>query len=254
MEGKDNLTGILEDAAEYALRQEDFQEGNHTFGQELELLEEIKRGDVSRVMENLKNGAFPEYPELLGGSAFKTEEYVSVISVALASRTAIDAGMTSRECFQISDLYLRRLAAAKNQEELVRIREEALVTYARLVADNRGTERTGRYIDECKEYIAAHIFKKISVRGLAVELGLSPIYLERLFKQSEGVTIGAYIQREKIERAKNLLRYSDRSLFEISEYLGFSSQSYFGRIFKKATGMTPKQYRKEQPGYRVSKY
>ena len=59
------------------------------------------------------------------------------------------------------------------------------------------------------------------------------------------MTIGRYIQKEKIARAKNLLVYSDRSILEISEYLCFNSQSHFGKVFKKETGMTPRQYRQE---------
>jgi AraC-like DNA-binding protein len=52
-----------------------------------------------------------------------------------------------------------------------------------------------------------------------------------------------YINRQKIEEAKNLLAFSDRSLSEISSYLCFSSQSYFQNLFKKYEGITPLQYR-----------
>ena len=48
---------------------------------------------------------------------------------------------------------------------------------------------------------------------------------------------------DEVVRAANLLRYSDNSLSEIAEYVHFPSQSYFGKIFKKCTGMTPRAYR-----------
>lgn len=52
-----------------------------------------------------------------------------------------------------------------------------------------------------------------------------------------------YILSEKMALVENLLIYSDYSLIEISSYLGFSSQSHLGKLFKKAVGMTPQQYR-----------
>ena len=47
----------------------------------------------------------------------------------------------------------------------------------------------------------------------------------------------------RVERAVNLLVYSDESIPDIAEYVNFPSQSYFGRVFKERKGMTPKQYR-----------
>ena len=52
-----------------------------------------------------------------------------------------------------------------------------------------------------------------------------------------------YLNQVRTERAKNLLKYSNSSLVEISDYVGFSSQSYFGSVFKRIAGMTPQQYR-----------
>lgn len=65
------------------------------------------------------------------------------------------------------------------------------------------------------------------------------------FKEELGINIGAYIVRCKLEDAKGLLTYSDKSLTEISNYLCFSSQSYFQNVFKKKYGLTPLQYRKK---------
>ena len=57
------------------------------------------------------------------------------------------------------------------------------------------------------------------------------------------MTLTDFILREKIEEAKRLLRYSDKSLSLIANYLGFSSQSHFTKTFKKYAQKTPKQYR-----------
>jgi AraC-like DNA-binding protein len=58
-----------------------------------------------------------------------------------------------------------------------------------------------------------------------------------------GISLSKYIQDLKIEKAKNLLQYSDYSIVDIANYLSFSSQSHFIQVFQKKTGFTPHRYR-----------
>lgn len=70
-------------------------------------------------------------------------------------------------------------------------------------------------------------------------------YLFKKFQQELGMSIGAYITQCRLREAKSLLRYTDKSLGEISSYLCFSSQSHFQNVFKKHFGVTPKEYRRQ---------
>ena len=79
---------------------------------------------------------------------------------------------------------------------------------------------------------------------LAKETGLSMDYLSRLFKRYEGVSVTEYILNVKVEAACNMLKYSDRKIGAVADYLSFGSLSYFSRVFKRKTGMSPQQYRK----------
>ena len=88
-----------------------------------------------------------------------------------------------------------------------------------------------------------HISARITVEDLAVYTNLSASYLSRLFKQNVGVSISDYIREKKIEKAQNLLRFSDFTYIQIANYLSFSSQSHFIQTFQHYVGMTPKQYR-----------
>ena len=58
------------------------------------------------------------------------------------------------------------------------------------------------------------------------------------------MTIQEYICKVRVERAANLLRYSDEEISAIALYVNFPSQSYFGKMFRKYMGMTPLEYRK----------
>lgn len=221
---------------------EDAEKDSYPYREEQILLESVRRGEVEDV-RRISDGDFPRYLRMIRDSERKTEEYISVAALTLVSRAAVEGGVSSAESFALADVYLGRIAQAKDKEELLEIRGSIAIAFTELVAGRRSRKKSGSYIEECKSYIAANIFRKLSVGDVAKELSLSPIYLERIFKESEGITISRYIQKEKIGRAKNLLVYSDRSILEISGYLGFNSQSHFGKVFREETGMTPKQYR-----------
>ena len=245
MKQDDVLRRMKKANARYQLEQADADYHNHTYWDEQELLSWIRAGDVEQVR---KNAALPElpYPQEICYSEKRTEEYMAAIIVALIARTAVEAGVTSAESFTLSDVYLKKISEAKDIEEIRTLRINASIAYAELVAARKTRRKSGPYVEACKSYVAANIFKKISVKDIAEELALNANYLERIFKESEGITISRYILKEKIGRAKNLLVYSDRSIMEISDYLGFSSQSYFGKVFLQETGMTPRQFRQTE--------
>ena len=98
-------------------------------------------------------------------------------------------------------------------------------------------------VRQAREYVFQHFHEKIMIEDMARHLGTSATYLGMVFHKSEGITLHQFILQEKIDRAKNLLRYSDYDIFTIGQYLGFASQSHFGKKFKEYTGYTPAKYR-----------
>ena len=93
-------------------------------------------------------------------------------------------------------------------------------------------------------YIRSHIYQPLTLDDLAKELGRSTSYVRKHFQRDVGMTVGEFITRSKLEEAQTLLIFSTKTLAEISCDLCFSSQSYFQRLFKKAYGITPAQFRK----------
>ena len=98
---------------------------------------------------------------------------------------------------------------------------------------------------KCMTYIREHTNESISIEDAAAHVNRSSSYMMKHFKSELGIQMGAYIMRCKLEEAKSLLTYSEKSLAEISSFLCFSSQSYFQNVFKKQYGVTPLQYRKQ---------
>ena len=77
----------------------------------------------------------------------------------------------------------------------------------------------------------------------ADRLRVTPKYLTTLIKKASGRSVSAWIDYYVIGEAKTLLKYSDRSIYEISKELNFPNQSFFGSYFRRYVGVSPSQYR-----------
>jgi two-component system response regulator YesN len=98
------------------------------------------------------------------------------------------------------------------------------------------------FVDRAVMYIKTSYQKEISLGSIAKEINVSPYYLSKLFRKYTGKTCTELIAEERIEAAKQLLiqNYSSK---ETCFQVGFNSQNYFVKIFKKYVGVTPGEYR-----------
>ena len=122
----------------------------------------------------------------------------------------------------------------------------------RRLPDSRAAESDGLE-KEMILYLEDHYAEDISLDTLAARFRRTPEYLCGIFKAATGETISHYLRHIRVHRAKVLLmERPDASLREICEACGFHSLSYFGKVFREATGFTPQGYRLgtplEEPG------
>ena len=106
------------------------------------------------------------------------------------------------------------------------------------------TEESNRFLREVIPYIHEHFCEKITLDELAELEHISVSYLSRKFRQYTDMTIVAYINRLRVEAAKQLLTSSDCSASEIAWKIGYESPKYFHRVFKSHTGESPSAFRK----------
>ena len=95
-----------------------------------------------------------------------------------------------------------------------------------------------------EQYINNHYQEDITLELLSEKTYMNKFYLVHAFKQYKGVSPINYLIRLRVQQAKELLETTNYSIAQISDSCGFSSQSYFSQVFKKACGMTPNAYRK----------
>lgn len=97
-------------------------------------------------------------------------------------------------------------------------------------------------------YLHEHYREQIGLSEAAGEAGLNPAYFSFLFKQEMGIGFSAYLLELRMERAKALLRGTNDKIKEVAYQVGFNDYHYFSKAFKKLTGMSPLDYRKQNGG------
>ena len=102
-------------------------------------------------------------------------------------------------------------------------------------------------VDRIRAHILTHLEDPLSRASLAKEFLMNPDYLARIFREKFGISLGHFIQQSRIREAQRLLHQSVGTINEIAQKVGFDNFSYFSQLFRKATGLTPNEYRKAPP-------
>ena len=106
----------------------------------------------------------------------------------------------------------------------------------------RKEKRSDKFVYMAKRYIHEHYREKLTLSEIAEDLTISPGYLSSTFSRYMNKTVSDYIAEVKIDHAKELIDSGQYLIYEIADQLGFENAYYFSKVFKKVTGMAPKNY------------
>lgn len=220
---------------------------HNTVSLENALMSIVGKGDTEAL-----NAWIRSAPPIRGGTvAFDTLRQLRnmfIVSVTLASRAAIRGGLDPEEALLLSDRYIQRCELTNGSEQISNLQFHMIADYTQRVEKVRVNGSRSKLVSDVAASVRCHICEPMSVETVAKEMYISRTHLSAEFHRQAGITLSDYIQKEKTEEAKRLLRYTDKSLSAISSYLGFSSQSHFTRAFKKFAGITPGEYRQKHEG------
>ncbi len=205
----------------------------------------IKEGNVKALEEMFCDPRenFYEGKGQLSDDPLRNVIYHLVVCVGVVTRMCVDAGMDHNVAYTLSDIYIRRGDRCRTPDEVLCIMEDFQLDFARRMKEIKKGSAVSLHVKKCTDYIYEHLHENITLEQLAKREKLNPSYLSKLFSKELGVGVKDYIIKAKIDTAKNILRYSEFSILDISISLGYSSQSAFTAAFRKLTGMTPKKYR-----------
>ena len=205
----------------------------------------VRSGDMEAVIKNCSEDEFIrlEGTGVLSRNALTNIKYHFDVTTAMLTRYCIDGGLEPEQAYRLSDFYILKMDSCKTIRQVADLHHEMAKDFTGKMILQKKSSILSKPVMQCVDYIYSHIKERITIQVLADHTGLSTNYLSRIFKQNLGVSVSDYIREQKIEKATHLLRYSNKSIVDIANYLAFSSQSHFIQTFENFTGLTPKKYR-----------
>ena len=205
------------------------------------LIAAIKRGDRPAAREILNR--------VLVGIYFFGRERPTLLKsfilelVVTMSRSAVEAGADPTELLGANYSSFADLAQIDTEEELC----SWLVSMLERMMDAIKTNRdypSSVLLGAAMKYMQEHIHEELSRDQAADVACLSPSHFSRVVKQTFGYSFTDLLSKMRVEKARELLARTEKSLIQITLDCGFSDQSYFTKVFQKYTGHTPGEYRR----------
>ncbi|MBK0347930.1 helix-turn-helix transcriptional regulator [Aerococcaceae bacterium zg-ZJ1578] len=183
--------------------------------------------------------------KLSENDSLRQAKNMTLASIVLVSRAAIKGGLHPSIAYPLSDYYFRSTENCHTISELTNINNIMMEDFVNRVHQIKEYPLSNKHLLLVKEYIDSHLDTPLSIDKLSQLVNYSPYYLSRKFKTEFNIDITQYIRNARLEYSKNLLRYTNLPIQEISSTLHFTSPSYFTKLFKKHYNCTPKIFREK---------
>lgn len=218
---------------------------HNTYLHEMHYLDLIASGNTEEMKKTIAT-PMPGRHGAIGSDALRQSKNIFIAACTMYTRAAIAGGMDIEEAYNLSDVYIQTSEGYSSVADVERLLRKMPLDFTERVEREVKFKNVSQPIISAIHYIKEHVNQPLQADDIAVQVNLSTSYFLKRFKAETGLGVSEFIMNTKIEEACILLSYTDKSLTEISNYLYFSSQSYFQNVFKKVTGMTPGQYRNKK--------
>lgn len=193
-----------------------------------EEIEEFLNGYLTGVKEALESRLFRDY--LLLNIRFTTLHYMEML------------GISQQDSLPEEDYAKVREAAADSRNIYDYVQE--LLERALTFRDQESENQNKRVLKRGLEYIEENFSEdSLSLNGVAGAIGVSGNYFSSVFSQEMQMTFIEYVTKKRMEKAKKLLRQTEKHSGEIAAEVGYKDPHYFSFVFKKTVGITPREYR-----------
>ena len=216
---------------------------------------ELLKINKPAVESYLRCGVKEDYPDLfdtfispLCEAALKSylvKNYI-VMDIALAAAKFVaDLGGNVDQVVSVLDNMEATLAEITTVEQF-RDQLQGILIGALTYRDSQANHQHGLMLQQVHDYIDQHYMDAdLSLNEVASRVSLSPSHFSTVFSQETGQTFKEYLTEVRMRHAKELLRSTTLKSFEISYQIGYSDPHYFSYVFRKRTGLSPKEYRQQ---------
>ena len=220
-------------------------EVHNTMDFEEVMLKAVEHGRTADI-EAMFRGAAAGRAGMMAHDTLRQQKNLLICTATLVTRAAIRGGLNREQAFALSDMYIQKAEMMADVLGLTRLNAQMVLDFTKRVESEKAGIHHSRLVGKARDYILSHIGESVTTEALSKELSMNRTYLCKLFTEETGLTINQYVTQVKLEEARRLMDITPKSIAEIAEYLGYSSQSYFQRVFKKQFGITPGEYRKHK--------
>ena len=208
----------------------------------MSLLAEIRCGNVQNVRMLLDEEP-PKINICLGTAPLRHQRNLANFYIGCIMSAGYDAGLPISLCTRLWEHFVQSVENAADISEINTTFESAALDFTQYVRDQISLKTNNARIRRVVQYINDNYTKKFTLKELASVAEVSEEYLSRLFRKETSITLKEYIQERKVAAACRLLKGTNNDLVIIADFLSFSSQSHFQKVFKSYKGVTPMEYR-----------
>ena len=207
-----------------------------------EIVGRVRIGDIT--------GAKRILNELLGRILLRSSTNLAVLKaqvlelVVMLTRAGVEAGADIQQILGENLSSLHELLSRGSQEEISHWILEVLENFTNSVFKTRNLERV-KIISDALAYIRDNYGENITLDDVSRSVGLSSSHFKKVLREEMGISFTTYLTQTRLEASEKFLRDPQLSLAQIAQMVGYSDQSYFGKLFRQYYGLTPAQYRKK---------
>ena len=220
---------------------------NKIYKLETEFSDAIRYGDAEKALEINRNLSKYNNMSFSLNSSWNVAMGLSIMRT-MVRLAAKDSGLPPIVVDAISRDYAQRLKSLGHTYNEANIFSHHMENMIRDICKEIRKMKSNQYsslIVKASNYIQLNLAHDLSVSKIARKVLVSPNYLSKQFKTETGINISKYVIRERCRKAAKLIVSTQHSVQEISNYVGYSDNNYFVKIFRSEYGMTPSEYRKK---------
>ena len=210
--------------------------------QEEELLKRFRKLDQDGCLQILQE-IIAERFLALGGDLDTLRDYALELAIML-NRTAVERGAESKNLLKDNGQLINKLESLQIPEEIIHWLE-GLITSLVETEKEQEDQQENFIINEVMRYLNDNYMRSLSLVDIAKQVYITPAHLSAVFKKEVGLTVMEFLTKIRIKKAQELLRKPEYNVVESARATGYFDPSYFTKVFKRETGISPSDYKQQ---------
>ena len=211
---------------------------------ESKLLFEIYHLESAKAKESLRE-IIDILSERFGKQVIKVLRKYFITLSSIVARKLLDNQVPAKKAFAFNVACSDMIENYMSDASFLQFADELIDFYVFFIADRKQPTFRHHTVNKVIMFINDELETDLTVENIAAHFHISTSHLSRIFREHVGITLVEYLNVRRVEESQYYLRHTNKSITSISDQFHFCNQSYFTRIFKKYTGVTPKHFRDE---------